>query len=637
MGIELALHGMTLEEAIPRVERCLCRMKEAAAGHRDKRLPELFKQVELRIDAAKGRIRKVWAQAKADIKSDFGDRFKVSQAMGAAIDAVGEEMEQGIRAAFMLGVGQFHRGVLRLFRGKRLTESLREAAEYRSEEGGALFGRRERAFEEYRIKTRDDRGVMWRSVHKEDADWPNETPTALEGSRIKQIIAFNNHFLYDGLKADLEQELALARDGETAAGIMDRRLHRAQLYAETAWVAAQLGEQSPAADFLQQTGEEVWVDFAGADDSATCKGCERAMNGSPYRLDAEGTPIPGMQDCFGNCRHALIMMDADEAQQAIAARGERIDYSDRPEAPPSMAALKRAEKARKVGEVPKEPSAPPPQKPSGQSQGPGGRSPWEKLPEDFIERDESKLVFDDSITHKAVEVARDVLGKEISPQGLRWMFGDGLVGIRVTELSIARGGSAIDVDAKLALPGGGNANVMQTIDAHLKNAHFGYLSPAYEGSYPDNFAAKYFSRLIPALRALDVESMDIKAISTGDPRSGEQLLSGAYVWSKYGFTNTNMSRTLKEFRAFLKEEFPEIQQTDEMLTRIFEADRMAALSKFKAAGSSIPLGKYFLLGYNRNGRYAHYRGWRGRIPDIWNEDGVEMDEMIETIFEKRGR
>ncbi len=50
-------------------------------------------------------------------------------------------------------------------------------------------------------------------------------------------------------------------------------------------------------------GTGAMVNFAGADDESTCKGCQEAMNGNPYLIDE--APEPGSHECDGRCRHAL--------------------------------------------------------------------------------------------------------------------------------------------------------------------------------------------------------------------------------------------------------------------------------------------------------------------------------------------
>lgn len=50
-------------------------------------------------------------------------------------------------------------------------------------------------------------------------------------------------------------------------------------------------------------GTGVLVNFAGFDDDENCPGCDEAMAQNPWPID--DAPIPGEQQCLGNCRHAL--------------------------------------------------------------------------------------------------------------------------------------------------------------------------------------------------------------------------------------------------------------------------------------------------------------------------------------------
>jgi hypothetical protein len=60
------------------------------------------------------------------------------------------------------------------------------------------------------------------------------------------------------------------------------------------------------------SGSGVEVEFVGPDDKSTCQGCDDAVNGGPYPI--EDAPVPGEQECFGMCRHALQVVDGSGDQ-----------------------------------------------------------------------------------------------------------------------------------------------------------------------------------------------------------------------------------------------------------------------------------------------------------------------------------
>ena len=54
-------------------------------------------------------------------------------------------------------------------------------------------------------------------------------------------------------------------------------------------------------------GTGLMANFAGADDSSTCAGCQEAMDGNPYPIDE--VPEPGSHECNGRCRHAIQIIE----------------------------------------------------------------------------------------------------------------------------------------------------------------------------------------------------------------------------------------------------------------------------------------------------------------------------------------
>ncbi len=63
---------------------------------------------------------------------------------------------------------------------------------------------------------------------------------------------------------------------------------------------------------VQFAGEKENPDvaFVGVDDDKVCEGCRGGLDGNPWKMSE--VPVPGDQDCLGNCRHA-IQVQGDQA------------------------------------------------------------------------------------------------------------------------------------------------------------------------------------------------------------------------------------------------------------------------------------------------------------------------------------
>lgn len=81
---------------------------------------------------------------------------------------------------------------------------------------------------------------------------------------------------------------------------------RVGMYAGAFWTV----EERAVKKFSEGSG--VKANFVGVDDDKVCEGCRVAIDGSPWPI--ESAPVPGEQDCLGNCRHAL-QLEGDDALQ----------------------------------------------------------------------------------------------------------------------------------------------------------------------------------------------------------------------------------------------------------------------------------------------------------------------------------
>ena len=99
-------------------------------------------------------------------------------------------------------------------------------------------------------------------------------------------------------KFDLEQEFNDAVNDVVAS--MEARVG---MYAGAFWTV-----EERAVQFVGKK-ENPDVAFVGVDDDKVCEGCAAGLQGNPWRM--ADVPIPGEQDCLGNCRHA-IQIQGDE-------------------------------------------------------------------------------------------------------------------------------------------------------------------------------------------------------------------------------------------------------------------------------------------------------------------------------------
>lgn len=80
---------------------------------------------------------------------------------------------------------------------------------------------------------------------------------------------------------------------------------RVGMYAGAFWTV-----EERAVQFVGKN-ENPPVAFVGVDDDKVCEGCRYGLDGNPSWTMSD-VPIPGEQDCIGNCRHA-IQIQGDEA------------------------------------------------------------------------------------------------------------------------------------------------------------------------------------------------------------------------------------------------------------------------------------------------------------------------------------
>lgn len=85
---------------------------------------------------------------------------------------------------------------------------------------------------------------------------------------------------------------------------------RVASYAAAFWTVEENTVQAVAADLSPKQP----ANFIGVDDENNCQDCQAAIEGNPWPADE--IPIPGNQQCLGNCRHAIQIIGDDDLSES---------------------------------------------------------------------------------------------------------------------------------------------------------------------------------------------------------------------------------------------------------------------------------------------------------------------------------
>ena len=160
-----------------------------------------------------------------------------------------------------------------------------------------------RGYVESRLAIKEN-GIVKRLVEEayyddfiqEQIDWNRKYVEELAPalvSKIKEKALLNKKF---------DSENDFLAEVEDAVVSMESRVG---MYAGAFWTV-----EERAVQFVGQS-ENPPVAFVGVDDDKVCEGCQAGLSGNPNWTMSD-VPIPGEQDCLGNCRHA-IQIQGDEA------------------------------------------------------------------------------------------------------------------------------------------------------------------------------------------------------------------------------------------------------------------------------------------------------------------------------------
>lgn len=410
-------------------------------------------------------------------------------------------------------------------------------------------------------------------------------------------------------------------------GFNERRLEIiARTNSTTAFNQGRLETFRQAGDFVEH------VQFLAILDSRTTDICE-SRNGKIFRLDdpalAANTP-----PLHYNCRSILspvTQYDLDEMQrsgwkdQDGKTLEELLDHSGMPD--PAKGFGKNM--GNKVPQISGGSGENKPPVIGGSGGGPmEPKEPWKKIPDWFY--DDKPISNDDVENDESLRIYQGIqkyFGKNISPRAVdEFLFGDNAEGVKLINLESESSGSPDKwtIKAILRLPNGNDAEFKQTFNKAEKGLYIDLLkSLRREDVFPKGFPQEYFKRSIPALRELGIEKIELNAYSNYSAG-----YYGAYVWSRYGFTNKNMKLTLQKYILYL-EDYHSIYLDSKQRNAIMKIDRMNKLADEKIKGKEI--AKEMLLGKRTT------CDWNGIIPDIFNEKSSEMDELIKYIQKEEGK
>lgn len=140
-------------------------------------------------------------------------------------------------------------------------------------------------------------------------------------------IAWNSKYVDESLAPAIKRKLKVIEskvypseaeafdDLKDALIVMESRTAK---YVSALWVVDQRAVKEAAKGSGQQ------VNFVGVEDDVTCEGCQEALDNNPYPI--EDAPVPGDQECLGNCRHALQLVDDEpltESDKSLLKEAEK--------------------------------------------------------------------------------------------------------------------------------------------------------------------------------------------------------------------------------------------------------------------------------------------------------------------------
>lgn len=133
---------------------------------------------------------------------------------------------------------------------------------------------------------------------------------------LKDRIEWNDKYVDDSLTPDMIEGISATMKvpydeaGDFRQAVADKVnsfASRVDQYVGAFWTVEEAAVKAAG------EGTGLMVNFVGEDDGHTCQGCSDALDGNPWSID--DAPQPGEQDCLGNCRHALQIIDQSGTEE----------------------------------------------------------------------------------------------------------------------------------------------------------------------------------------------------------------------------------------------------------------------------------------------------------------------------------
>ncbi|MDQ7827281.1 MAG: hypothetical protein RDV48_31090 [Candidatus Eremiobacteraeota bacterium] len=276
-------------------------------------------------------------------------------------------------------------------------------------------------------------------------------------------------------------------------------------------------------------------------------------------------------------------------------------------------------------------------------------SPWIEVPDDWLD--------DDYAQDMDYQRIQRYVNMPVYPQIIdEHLLGEGK-NHRNETLSVKTVKSEIDSDGRLQISGiltchtydkngkmvTGGGEIQRSLDRQKGEVLFIKMLP-YDfrrKPFPRGFSYLYYRKAIPLLRKLDYSTIKTHAYSDGDRHRG------AAQWSIFGYSldpdpqhNHPWSANSRIFDKFLTwlEDHRETEVTDKVkqdIQRFKKVGRMKRLYFYEYIDPKgfAHKGKDYLEGKcGKDLTKSQTVDWYGIIPDINNENTIEMAELIDTLM-----
>lgn len=140
---------------------------------------------------------------------------------------------------------------------------------------------------------------------KKDAAWLKRQLDWNRGYIESSLVPDLKKRLYDDQFVDFEDAGDAVKKAKETIGAFEARVAS---YASAFWTVEERTVREEA------SRHDALANFVGVDDQTNCEGCQSAIDGNPW--PANEVPVPGEQNCLGNCRHAIQLAGDDDLTES---------------------------------------------------------------------------------------------------------------------------------------------------------------------------------------------------------------------------------------------------------------------------------------------------------------------------------